>query len=230
MPVATVLYVVTPIALFAALYFVFGYAEYEGTMLEVQKIFYFHVSSAFTAFTAFAVTCICSVAYLVKRRVKYDLFAAKSAELGLIFCTIVLATGPIWARSSWNTWWNWEPRLTSTLILWLTYVGYFILRTSVSTEQKERFAAVFGIVAFLNVPIVYYSVKIWQVGSLHPPTTTRSHLAESMIPAWLFSWLALTLIYASLLKLNTGFAWAQYRLNKLQARTYPIADNLGNSI
>ena len=207
MPVATALYVVTPIALFAALYSVFGYAEYEGTMLEVQKIFYFHVSSAFTAFTAFAVTC----------------FAAKSAELGLTFCAIVLATGPIWARSSWNTWWNWEPRLTSTLILCLTYVGYFILRTSVSTEQKERFASVFGIVAFLNVPIVYYSVKIWQTGGLHPPTTTRSHLAESMKHAWLVSWLALTLIYASLLKLNIGFAWAQYRLNKLQARHTPIS-------
>ena len=119
----TLLPLATVIILFLSLYLVFGYADYEKTMLEVQKIFYFHVSSAFTSFLAFAVTCVCSIIYLVKRNFKADLIAANSAELGLVFATIVLTTGPIWAKSSWNTWWNWEPRLTSTLILWLTYAG-----------------------------------------------------------------------------------------------------------
>ena len=210
-------HVVTVIALFLSLYLVFGHADYEKTMLEVQKIFYFHVSSAFTAFLAFAVTCVCSIIYLLKRNFKTDLIAAKSAELGLIFSTIVLATGPVWAKSSWNTWWNWEPRLTSTLILWLTYAGYFILRTSVPSNQKKRVSAVFGIVAFLNVPIVYYSVKLWQSSSLHPPTTTRSNLSTSMRSAWLASWFALTLIYITLLKIRTDFSVILYKLNNMQS-------------
>ena len=213
----TLLPLATVIILFLSLYLVFGYADYEKTMLEVQKIFYFHVSSAFTSFLAFAVTCVCSIIYLVKRNFKADLIAANSAELGLVFATIVLTTGPIWAKSSWNTWWNWEPRLTSTLILWLTYAGYFILSNSASSAQKKRFSAVFGIVAFLNVPIVYYSVKLWQSSSLHPPTTTRSNLAESMRSAWLISWFALTLIYIVLLKMRTDLGIILHRLNNMQA-------------
>ena len=212
----TLLPLVTVVILFLSLYLVFGYADYEKTMLEVQKIFYFHVSSAFTSFLAFAVTCVCSIIYLVKRNFKADLIAANSAELGLVFATIVLTTGPIWAKSSWNTWWNWEPRLTSTLILWLTYAGYFILRNSAPSAQKKRFSAVFGIVAFLNVPIVYYSVKLWQSSSLHPPTTTRSNLAESMRLAWLISWFALTSIYVVLLKMRTDLEIILHKLNNMQ--------------
>ncbi|MCS5609918.1 MAG: cytochrome c biogenesis protein [Candidatus Poribacteria bacterium] len=200
--------------LFWAIYLVFGYAVVEETMLEVQKIFYFHVSSAFVAFTAYAFTCVCSIIYLIRKNDKFDALASASAELGLVFCTVVLVTGPIWARSAWGTWWNWEARLTSSLILWLMYIGYFILRAMLDVDLRKTYSSVLGVVAFLNVPIVYYSVEIWQ-DRLHPPTNTKSQLPPSMTEAWLVSWLALTLLYVFLLILRTQSIQMKSRIDAL---------------
>ena len=186
------------IFLFVAIYFVFSFAEIEMTMLEVQKIFYFHISSAFTLFLAFGVTCISSILYLIKRLDKYDTIALVSTEIGIVFGVIVFTTGPIWARFAWNTWWNWEPRLTSALILWLTYIGYLILRSALAAEKKRVYSAVLGIIGFLNVPIVYFSVEQWQ-GGLHPDTSTKMNLPSTMQTTWLISWIALTLLYLFLL-------------------------------
>ncbi|MCZ6678407.1 MAG: cytochrome c biogenesis protein [Candidatus Poribacteria bacterium] len=193
--------ILATLCLFMALYFVFSYAKVEATMLEVQKIFYFHVSSAFTVFIAFGVTCLFSILYLIKRKDRYDMIAVASAELGIVFCTIVLLTGPIWARYAWNTWWNWEARLTSTLILWLMYIAYFILRSALAEETKRVYSAVLGIIAYLNVPIVYFSVEIWQ-GNLHPSTDTKMNLHPTMVKAWMISWLALSVLYVFLLVLR----------------------------
>ena len=193
--------IVTVILLFLALYAVFSYAEIEREMLEVQKIFYFHVSSALTAFLAFGVTCLFSILYLVKRKDKYDMVAVASAELGIMFCTITLTTGPIWAKYAWNTWWNWEARLTSTLILWLMYIGYFILRSALAEDKKRIYSAVFGIIAYLDVPIVYYSVEIWQ-SNLHPGTDTKTNLPPTMQITWLISWLAISILYVFLMILR----------------------------
>ena len=186
------------IFLFVAIYFVFSFAEIETTMLEVQKIFYFHISSALTLFLAFGVTCIFSILYLIKRVDKYDTIALVSTEIGIVFGVIVFTTGPIWARFAWNTWWNWEPRLTSALILWLIYVAYLILRSALPEEKRRVYSAVLGIIGFLNVPIVYFSVELWQ-GGLHPDTSTKMNLPPTMQTAWLISWLALTLLYLFLL-------------------------------
>ena len=186
------------IFLFVAIYFVFSFAEIEMTMLEVQKIFYFHISAAFTLFLAFGVTCISSILYLIKRLDKYDTIALVSTEIGIVFGVVVFTTGPIWARFAWNTWWNWEPRLTSALILWLTYIGYLILRSALAEEKKRVYSAVLGIIGFLNVPIVYFSVELWQ-GGLHPDTSTKINLPPTMQTAWLISWVALTLLYLFLL-------------------------------
>lgn len=191
----------TAVCLFTALCFVFSYAQIEKTMLEVQKIFYFHVSSAFTVFLAFGVTCVCSVLYLIKRQEKFDLLAVASAELGIVFCTIVLTTGPIWAKYAWNTWWNWEPRLTSTLILWLMYIGYFILRSALPEEKKRVYSAVLGILAFLDVPIVYFSVELWK-DKLHPGIETKMNLPPTMFHTWVVAWGALTVLYVFLLVLR----------------------------
>ena len=138
------------IFLFIAIYLVFSFAEIEMTMLEVQKIFYFHISAAFTLFLAFGVTFISSILYLIKRRDKYDTIALVSTEIGIIFGVVVFTTGPIWARFAWNTWWNWEPRLTSALILWLTYIGYLILRSALAEEKKRVYSAVLGTIGFLK--------------------------------------------------------------------------------
>ena len=191
----------TAVCLFTALCFVFSYAQIEKTMLEVQKIFYFHVSSAFTVFLAFGVTCVCSVLYLIKRQEKFDLLAVASAELGIVFCTIVLTTGPIWAKYAWNTWWNWEPRLTSTLILWLMYIGYFILRSALPEEKKRVYSAVLGILAYLDVPIVYFSVELWK-DKLHPGIATKMNLPPTMFHTWVVAWGALTVLYVFLLMLR----------------------------
>ncbi len=186
------------ILLFVAIYLVFSFAEIEMTMLEVQKIFYFHISSAFTLFVAFGVTFIFSILYLIKRLEKYDTIAHVSTEIGIIFGVVVFTTGPIWARFAWNTWWNWEPRLTSALILWMIYISYLILRSALPEEKKRVYSAVLGIIGFLNVPIVYFSVELWQ-GGLHPDTSTKMNLPPTMQTAWLISWLALTLLYIFLL-------------------------------
>jgi len=201
--------------LFWALYLVFGCAVVEETMLEVQKIFYFHVSSAFVAFTAYAFTCVCSLLYLIRKSEKFDALGSASAEIGLVFCTIVLVTGPIWARFAWGTWWNWEARLTSTLILWLMYIGYFVLRAMLDIDLRKTYSSVLGVLAFLNVPIVYYSVEVWQ-DRLHPPTNTKSQLPPSMTESWLVSWLALTLLYVFLLILRTQLVQMKSRIDVLQ--------------
>ena len=203
--------------LFLAIYLVFSYAPIETTMLEVQKIFYFHVSSALTVFLAFGVTCLFSLLYLIKRKDKFDTVAAASAELGIVFCTIVLLTGPIWAKPAWNTWWNWEPRLTSTLILWLMYIGYFILRSALTGEKKKVYSAVLGILAFLDVPIVYFSVEIWQ-GNLHPDTDTKWNLAPEMVITWMLTWFALTVVYVFVLMVRYEMERLKTRLEIIQYR------------
>ena len=203
------------IFLFVAVYFVFSFAEIEMTMLEVQKIFYFHISAAFTLFLAFGVTCISSILYLIKRLDKYDTIALVSTEIGIVFGIVVFTTGPIWARFAWNTWWNWEPRLTSALILWLTYVGYLILRSALAADKKRIYSAVLGIIGFLNVPIVYFSVELWQ-GGLHPDTSTKMNLPPTMQTAWLISWVALTLLYLFLLMFRYRAEQIKLELETLQ--------------
>lgn len=203
------------IFLFVAIYFVFSFAEIETTMLEVQKIFYFHISSALTLFLAFGVTCIFSILYLIKRVDKYDTIALVSTEIGIVFGVIVFTTGPIWARFAWNTWWNWEPRLTSALILWLTYIGYLILRSALVEEKKRVYSAVLGIIGFLNVPIVYFSVELWQ-GGLHPDTSTKMNLPPTMQIAWLISWFALILLYLFLLMFRYRAEQMKLELDTIQ--------------
>ena len=203
--------------LFLAIFLVFSYAPIETTMLEVQKIFYFHVSSALTVFLAFGVTCLFSLLYLIKRNDKFDTVAVASAELGIVFCTIVLLTGPIWAKPAWNTWWNWEPRLTSTLILWLMYIGYFILRSALTGEKRKVYSAVLGILAFLDVPIVYFSVEIWQ-GNLHPDTNTKWNLAPEMVTTWMLTWFALTVVYVFVLMVRYELERLKTRLEIIQYR------------
>ncbi len=99
----------------------------------------------------------CQLVYLMTGNVRWDTWAYASAEIGTVFCTLVLITGPLWAKPVWNTWWTWDMRLTTTLILWLMYLGYLMLRSTIEGERGAKYAAVFGIIAFLDVPFVYFS-------------------------------------------------------------------------
>src|SRR5436853_4179173 len=153
-----ILAVLTALMLGYAVYQALVVAPTERTMGDVQRIFYYHVPSAWTAFLLFFVNLVASVAYLVKRNPKVDALAMVSAEVGVVFCTVVLVTGPIWARPVWGIWWAaGDIRLTTTLVLWVIYVSYLVLRRLSTSGQTPKIAAVLAIFGALDVPLVYFS-------------------------------------------------------------------------
>jgi len=155
------------VAVAAALWMVFRYAPTEKTMGDVQRIFYFHVPSAWVAFLCFFLVFVGSLGVLFTRGRGWDVLALSSAEIGVAFCSIVLVTGPIWAKPAWGIWWTWDARLTSTLVLWLTYVSYLLLRHYVpDARRRATLAAAVGVLGFLDVPIVYFSIRWWR--TQHP--------------------------------------------------------------
>jgi heme exporter protein C len=149
-----------------ALYQAMMVAPTEATMGEVQRIFYYHVPSAVVAFTLFAINFLLSIAYVVRRSPQIDALALTTAEVGVVFCTIVLVTGPLWARPVWGIWWTWDARLTSTLLLWLIYVSYLLLRRYSTSGQTPLLAAVLAIFGFLDVPFVYLANRLFR--TQHP--------------------------------------------------------------
>jgi len=205
--------IIASLLTFIALYMVFCYVAIEETMLEVQKIFYFHVAAAVTAYLAFFVTFVCNIGYLIKRSRRYDTLAFSSAEIGVILCGVALLSGPVWARYAWNTWWAWEARLTTTLLLWLMYVAYLILRFALTGEQKNIFSAVFGVIAFVNVPIVYFSVRLWK-GGQHPSGTIA--LESAMLWAFLISLFAFIATYVYLLLVRNSIESMTNELEELR--------------
>lgn len=183
-------------ALCAALF----YAPTERTMGDVQRIFYFHVPAAWIAFLAFFVVCAGSILYLWKRERKWDILAVSSAEIGVLFATLVLVTGPIWARSTWGIWWIWDARLTATLVLWLIYVGYLMLRAYVDeSSRRARLSAVLGIVGAADIPIIVLSVQWWR--TQHPSLilAQASSLEPRMTHTLLVALLSFSLLYTYLL-------------------------------
>ncbi len=144
----------------------------ESTMHEVQRIFYYHVPNAMLCFVYFGVSLLGSIGYLSFRRNRPDLallgdaWAVAGADVGVVFCTVVLITGPLWGRRAWGIWWTWDARLTTTLVLWLIYVSYLLLRRFAAGPQMQTLAAVLGIFGALDVPIVYMSNRWWR--TQHP--------------------------------------------------------------
>ena len=181
------------------LYLIFEFGPEERSMGHVQRIFYFHVPSAWVSFLAFFVVFVASIRYLWKRERKYDMAANSAAEIGVLFSSLVLVTGPIWARPVWNTWWEWSPRLTLFLILWFIYIAYLMLRNFVEDKERgARFAAVFGIVGFVDVPIVFMSIRLWR--DIHPRPVIRSGgLEPDMWVAFSVSLFTFTLLFIALL-------------------------------
>ena len=163
----TALAAITGVMMLVDLYLIFMVAPTDSVLGHVQRVFYFHVPIAIMSFLAFFVVFIGSLMYLIKRTPKWDAVAHASAEVGVVFVTLALLTGIIWARPVWNTWWTWEPRLTTTMILWVIYVAYLMVRSYAPSQSKGAiYAAVVGIIGFIDVPIVYYSVVWWR--SIHP--------------------------------------------------------------
>ena len=151
----------------AAAYASFYIAPEESTMGVVQRIFYFHVGSAWAGMDAFLICFVCNLLYVFKRDQKYDAMAVSAAEVGLALMTVVLITGPIWAKPAWGIYWTWDARLTSTFVLWLLYVSYLLLRSLVEEpDRRALLSSLFGIFAFIDVPLVFGAIRWWR--TQHP--------------------------------------------------------------
>lgn len=146
---------------------IYIYAPRETAMGIIQKIFYIHLPLAWWALISFFMVFCGSIAYLFRRRQSADNFCGAAAEIGMLFCTLALVTGMIWAKKSWGVWWTWDPRLTTTLVMWFIYAAYLVLRgLEMPSGKKEIVCAVLGIVAFLDVPLVFFSARLFR--SIHP--------------------------------------------------------------
>lgn len=177
---------------------VFFWVPTEMSQGIIQKIFYIHVPAAWVAFMAFGVAALCSAIYLWLGEEHMDQAAVSAAEGGMIFTTIVLLTGPLWAKVAWGTYWTWDPRLTFTLLLWFIYLGYFMVRASSnSPERGKRFAAVVSIVGALDIPLIHMSVR-WFRG-MHPgPVVMKAGsptLGPSMLVTLMVGLVSFTLLF-----------------------------------
>src|SRR6202051_4562887 len=196
----------------AAAYGAFFVAPTERTMGPIQRIFYLHVSSAWTGLTAFFICFVANVLYVIRRQSQWDWLSVSAAEVGLVFTSVVLISGPIWAHPVWGIWWTWDWRLTSTLILWLLYVCFLVLRTLVEEpERRALFSALFGIFAFLDVPLVFGAIRWWR--TQHPQPVIMggqgSGLDPTMKSVFFFSAMAMHVLMIFLIA-------ERYALEKMQ--------------
>lgn len=194
-----------------------SYALYEALVVaptdqlqgDVYRIIYYHVPSAWTAFLLFTINFVASVWYLIGHSPKADAIAIVSAEVGVVFCTVVLVTGPLWARPVWGIWWTWDVRLTSTLVLWLIYISYLMLRRFSTSGQTPVLAAALAIFGALDVPLVYFSIWIFRTQHPQPVVGGGGSIDPRMWHVWLLNWAAF-LCFAGLI------CWSRYRLEILQ--------------
>lgn len=204
------------IAMILALYMALIGAPREVTMGDLQRIFYFHVPSGIVGLLAFATNFFASVMYVIKKNRKWDSLALSSAEVGLVFFTIVLVTGPIWAKPVWFVWWTWSPRLTSSLILWMLYLAYMLVREYVSDpDRRAMMSAVFGIIAFLDAPIVFFSIRWWR--DQHPAAMIETgNLDPSMRPAFYICAAAFLILLVYLIRRRLFLEYARVDAEQLE--------------
>jgi heme exporter protein C len=199
----------------ASAYASFFIAPEERTMGVIQRIFYFHVASAWAGFTAFFLCFIGNLLYVWKRAQKYDWLAVSGAEVGLAFTTVVLITGPIWAHPVWGIWWTWDARLTSTFVLWLLYVSYLLLRTLVEEpDRRALLSSLFGIFAFIDVPLVFGAIRWWR--TQHPQPVIMGGQGSGLDPTMK------SVFFFSALAMHVFMLWLiaeRYALEKMQTET-----------
>ena len=214
----SILVLFAAVALVAAHVAIWMHAPVEATMGLVQKIFYLHLPLAWWALFSFFLVFVGSVGVLVRKTEIWDAMAGSAAELGVLFSGLALITGSLWARPIWGVWWAWDPRLTTTLIMWFVYMGYLVLRTSPIPQAKRRtLCAVLGIVAFVDIPLVFYSTRLWR--SIHPSVISSSGggMEPEMWQAMGISLAAVGALWLVLVILRTRQVMAQDRLDSLWA-------------
>jgi heme exporter protein C len=197
----------------AAAYASFFIAPTDAKQGLIYRILFLHVSSAWTGLTAFLIGFVGNLLYVWKRQPRWDWLGVSAVEVGLAFTTVVLVTGPIWAHPVWGIWWTWDARLTSTFVMWLLYVSYLLLRTLVEEpDRRALFSALFGIFAFLDVPLVFGSIRWWR--TQHPQPIVMGGADSGMDPVMfrvlMFAWLAMLALMTLLLR-------QRYRLEAMRS-------------
>ena len=215
----TVPLAVTLVWMLVALYMIFLFAPEEATMGEVQRIFYIHVPSAWTAFLAYFLVFLGSVGYLWKRSRFADDLAHAAGEVGFVFCTCVLVTGPLWAKPVWGIWWTWDARLTSTFILWLLFVSYLMLRSYLINPAREALlAAVVGVLGFVDVIVDYMAIRWWR--TQHPQPVIAGGPGSGLDPriwtTFLVSWGGFLCLFFYLLRQRLWLGEARRELSALR--------------
>jgi heme exporter protein C len=213
----------------------FLYAPTERIEGDIQRMLYLHVPAAFTMYMSYGIVFFASLMYLLRREARWDELAASSAEVGTVFATIMIVTGPIWAKPVWGTYWVWDARLTSAFVLWLIFIGYLMLRSyGGHAEQVARYCAVLAIIGFADIPIIHYSVRWWR--TLHPDAKIMTEgspgqgLQTPMLITFAVAFVATFMVFTVLLKLRLRLERQQRRLDALQREiTRPSPVVLGST-
>ncbi len=213
---------VTLLWMLAALYMIFIYAPEEATMGPVQRIFYFHVGSAWTAFLAYFLVFVGSVRYLATRSVRADIFAHSAGEVGFVFCSLVLTTGPLWAKPVWGLWWPWDARITLTFVLWLLFVSYLVLRDYFGeSDRSAALGAVVGIVGFIVVPLDYFAIRWWRTH--HPSPVVMAGEGAGLDPRM---WNALMVTFGAMVALFSFLLWQRFTIRKIEKAIFAFRRRL----
>jgi heme exporter protein C len=201
-----------------AAYFALVKAPTELVMGQVQRIFYFHIGTAWTALLGFLFGSVLSVVYLITKDIKWDRYQVAAIEVSLVFFLITIALGSIWARPAWNTWWTWDPRLTTAAITELVYIAYFMLRQGLDDpDRRARFGAVYALIGGISAPITFYAIRLFR--TIHPVVIAGGNpeaqgsfaMTPDMLTAMFVALIAFTVIFIDLY-------WNRIRLGNLEAK------------
>ena len=211
----TLLDTLTVILLLTATGMVFFYAPMEAVMGQVQRVFYFHVAAGWVGMLSFLVAAIAGILYLRSGNRRWDIVGLSAVEIGIAFAFINIVTGSIWARPIWNTWWTWDPRLTTATVMELIYAAYLMLRAGIEDpNRRARFGAVYAIVGFVSVPLTFFSARLFRtihpvvIGANQPGAEGTFDMTPQMLQTFLFSLLTFSVLFIDLL-------WHRVRLGRL---------------
>jgi heme exporter protein C len=210
----TYLDIFTAVLLLSSVGMVFFYAPMEAVMGNVQRVFYYHVATGWVGMLSFFAAAIAGILYLRSKDRKWDVFAQAAVEIGIVFIFLNIVTGSIWARPIWNTWWTWDPRLTTATIMELIYFAYLMLRQGIEDpERRARFGAVYVILGFVSVPLTFFSARLFRtihpvvIGTNQPGAEGQFDMTPKMVQTFLFSLFTFTFIFIDLM-------WHRLRLGR----------------
>jgi heme exporter protein C len=223
----TVLDLLSIVMVLTAAGLVFFYAPIELMMGAVQKVFYFHVATAWVGMLGFMVAAVAGILYLRRGEERYDIAGSAAVEISLVFFLVAIIMGSIWARPIWNTWWTWDPRLTTAAIVELIYAAYLLLRSGVDDpERRARFSAVYAIFGFASVPLTFISIRLLRtihpvvIGSAEAASQGGFNMDDPMKAAFFFSLAAFSVLFADLLWHRIRLGVLQREVTALRVRSY----------